>query len=150
MKKVMILALVGLFFLAGCNESAETPKENASVPAVKPAVAAPAPVAKANVPQASFKSIDWEQAKKMVAEGAIYVDVRTEQELRDGYAPYAINIPANNIKERMSELPKDKDLLLYCRSGRRSEAAAHFLVKNGYDRVYNIVGGFLAYPREKK
>jgi rhodanese-related sulfurtransferase len=48
----------------------------------------------------------------------------------------------------MGELAKDKDLLIYCRSGRRSDAATRILMEQGYDRVYNVLGGYLAYPKK--
>ena len=84
----------------------------------------------------------------MYEAGAVYVDVRNPPELQDGFAPFAINIPLNELKRRMNELPKDKDLLVYCRSGRRSELATNALMKAGFDRAYNVLGGFLAYPKK--
>lgn len=150
MKNLMITVLASLCLMAGCNErKAEAAPESKPV-AEAPAAPAASAAVKAPAPKVNFKSVDWEEAMKMNAAGAIYVDVRTPQELSSGFAPYALNIPLNDLKTRFNELPKDKDLLIYCRSGRRSEAAAHFLVKNGYERVYNVLGGFLAYPREKK
>lgn len=85
---------------------------------------------------------------EMNASGAMYLDVRNPDELNDGYAPHAVNIPLSELKYRLAEVPKDKDVLVYCRSGRRSEAATLILMRNGYDRAYNVLGGFLAYPKK--
>ena len=43
--------------------------------------------------------------------------------------------------------PKDKDLLIFCRSGKRSMAVSNLLIQNGYERVFNVVGGFMAFPK---
>lgn len=149
MKKTFIPVIGAMLLFAACNENKE-PVEQKPVETAVAAKAAPAPAPQAEQESVSFKTIDWAQAKEMVKAGGIYVDVRTQAELADGFAPYATNLPLNEMRTRFAELPKDKDLLIYCRSGRRSEAAAHFLVKQGYTRVYNIAGGFLAYPRDAK
>ena len=151
MKKIMLLAISTLFLCAGCEENkteqaAAQAQPVAEQPAVAQKVAAPAPSEQAV--RKGVKSINWDEAIKMYKDGAIYVDVRGPHELRDGFAPHAINIPLPELRERMAELPKDKDLLVYCRSGRRSEAAVVVLMNSGYDRVYNVLGGFLAYPKK--
>ena len=150
MKKLVLIAVASMFLFAGCEEKkAEEVKVEA-----KPAAAAEQPAAKAApapsdvAVRAGVQSIDWEKAIEMNAKGGIYVDVRNPQELNQGYAPYAVNIPLGEIRERYSELPKDKDLLIYCRSGRRSEAATKFLMDQGYTRVYNVLGGSLAFPQK--
>lgn len=148
MKKLMFLTIAAMFFAAGCEEKkaepvAEQPKPVAEQPAAK-AVPAPSSVAV----KVGIQSVEWDKAIQMNAEGAIYVDVRNPSELSDGYAQNAVNIPLGEIKQRFGELPKDKDLLIYCRSGRRSEIATKFLMDQGYTRVYNVLGGYLAYPKK--
>jgi len=152
MKSLMIAALASLCLMAGCNEQKQdAPKAAETAPAAVQTAAASAKTAAPATrdDKSDFKSVDWEQAKAMVAAGGIFVDVRSPNELKEGFATNALNLPLNEMRERYAELPKDKDLLIYCRSGRRSAAAAHFLVNNGYERVYNVLGGFLAYPRNK-
>ena len=149
MKKLMMIAVASMFIFAGCEE-----KKDAAVEQAKPAPAAEQPVVK-KVPapsevavRAGVQSVDWDKAIEMNANGAIYVDVRNAPELNEGFAPHALNIPLSELKQRIGELPKDKDLLIYCRSGRRSEAASKYLMDQGYTRVYNVIGGFLAYPKK--
>ena len=150
MKKLMMIAVASMFIFAGCEEKkAETAVEQAKPveqPAQPEAKKAPAPSEVAV--RAGVQSVDWDKAIEMNANGAIYVDVRNAPELNEGFAPHALNIPLNELKERIGELPKDKDLLIYCRSGRRSEAATKYLMDQGYTRVYNVIGGFLAFPKK--
>ncbi len=156
MKKMVGLAFCTAFLVAGCNE---TPKQEtatvekkapAAVAAVAPATPAQsveaAPAAEA--PKATITDIDWNKALEMSKAGAMLIDVRTPAEVAEGMAPGAINIPLQEIEQRLSEFPKDKDLLIYCRSGKRSMAASNFLIENGYDKVFNVVGGFLAFPKQ--
>lgn len=151
MKKLMMLTIGAMFLVAGCeeNKTAEKAPEAAPAATAQEAAAAPAMAPAPLSKKVEMKSVDWAKAKEMKAAGALYVDVRNPSELNEGYAPEAINIPLGvELKNRINELPKDKDLLIYCRSGRRSEAATKFLMDNGYERVYNVLGGFLAYPKD--
>ena len=79
--------------------------------------------------------------------GGVLIDVRTPGEVAEGTAPGSINIPLQEAEQRLAEFPKDKDLLIFCRSGKRSMAVSNFLIQNGYERVFNVVGGFLAFPK---
>ncbi|MDD5941919.1 rhodanese-like domain-containing protein [Fibrobacter sp.] len=147
MKKLMLIAVSALFMMAGCeeNKSEKAADVKTAAPAVvNQTVSATQQVAEQN----AIKSIDWNKALEMNAAGAVFVDVRNPPELNEGYAPNAVNIPLPELKQRVGELPKDKDLLIYCRSGRRSEAATRILMEQGYDRVYNVLGGYLAFPKK--
>ena len=147
MKKLMLIAVSALFMMAGCeeNKSEKAADVKTAAPAVvNQTVSATQQVAEQN----AIKSIDWNMALEMNAAGAVFVDVRNLPELNEGYAPNAVNIPLPELKQRVGELPKDKDLLIYCRSGRRSEAATRILMEQGYDRVYNVLGGYLAFPKK--
>lgn len=148
MKKMILVAVSALFMMAGCEENkVEKSAEQAQATTAQPVVAKQAaPVVQED--QKGVKSIDWDKAFEMSANGAIFVDVRNPPELNEGYAPNAVNIPLPELKQRFGELPKDKDLLIYCRSGRRSEAATRVLMGLGFDRVYNVLGGYLAYPKK--
>lgn len=85
------------------------------------------------------KRIDGETARRLVSEGARLVDVRTPGEFRAGHIEGALNIPVDDIGGRAGELePKDKPVVLYCRTGRRSAHAAGILEKAGFTRVYDL------------
>lgn len=74
------------------------------------------------------------------------LDVRTPAEVAEGAVSGALAIPLQELDRRFSEIPKDKKLLVYCRSGRRSEAASSMLIQAGFSEIYNIRGGFSAAP----
>lgn len=155
MKKMFGFVFCAALVVAGCNE---TPKQEAVVEQKAPATvaavapASPAPAAEAapvaETPKATITNVDWDKALEMSKAGAMLIDVRTPAEVAEGMAPGAINIPLQEIQQRLAEFPKDKDLLIYCRSGKRSMAASNFLIENGYENVFNVVGGFLAFPKQ--
>ena len=147
MKKLFGLLLCSVFMLAGCNEAKAEKKE---APAAQPAAAAPAPAPAApapEAPKAQITNIDWAKALEMQQAGGVLIDVRTPGEVAEGTAPGSINIPLQEAEQRLAEFPKDKDLLIFCRSGKRSMAVSNFLIQNGYERVFNVVGGFMAFPK---
>ena len=79
--------------------------------------------------------------------GALLIDVRTEEEYRTGHIPNSILIPIDDLSSRLGELPTDKStvLIVYCRTGRRSAAAADILREAGYTRIYDL-GGIVSWP----
>lgn len=106
--------------------------------------------AKADETGTAYHKISGEEAKQMMEEGGVtVVDVRTAEEYAAGYIPAAVNLPVENIGEEPPELLPDKDavLLVYCRSGRRSKAAADQLVELGYTKVYDF-GGIIDWTYE--
>lgn len=150
MKKIFVFLICVTFMLAGCNEAKAEKKVEATPAAAAPAVqpAAPAPAAPAvEASKASITDIDWAKALEMQNAGAVLIDVRTPGEVAEGTAPGSINIPLQEAEQRLAEFPKDKDLLIFCRSGKRSMAVSNFLIQNGYERVFNVVGGFMAFPK---
>ncbi len=83
--------------------------------------------------------VDGSTARALVAGGARVVDVRTPQEFASGHVPGAINIPFEEIGRRASEIgPPSTQVVLYCRTGRRSGIAAEALQKAGYNRLYDF------------
>lgn len=78
--------------------------------------------------------------------GARIVDVRTPDEFRNGAYPGAINIPVQALRARMSELSREKPIVVYCASGGRSATAAQMLRGAGYPDVVNA-GGLGDMPR---
>jgi len=80
-------------------------------------------------------------------EDILFLDVRTHQEFVDeGKIKNAMLIPVDILERRLNQLEtyKDKKIIVYCRSGRRSRIATDILVKNHFD-AYNMHGGFLAW-----
>ncbi|WP_290951470.1 rhodanese-like domain-containing protein [Fibrobacter sp.] len=149
MKKTIGMMICAAFLFAACNE-ANAEKKAAPVESAKPAAAQPAAqqaVPAPEAPKAQITNVDWAKALEMQKAGAVLIDVRTPGEVAEGTAPGSINIPLQEAEQRLAEFPKDKDLLIFCRSGKRSMAVSNILVQNGYERVFNVVGGFMAFPK---
>ena len=91
----------------------------------------------------TYKQIDSNQAKEIFSKEGNYLilDVRTKQEYESGHIPNAINIPAETISDRPSELTDlNQEIYIYCRSGNRSKQAADKLVKLGYTNIIEFGG----------
>ncbi|MBQ7736913.1 MAG: rhodanese-like domain-containing protein [Oscillospiraceae bacterium] len=134
----MNLFLLGaaLLLLAGC--------------ALKKASAPQGP-AESAAPKPSYRQIDQETAKKMMAadDGHVIVDVRRQDEYDAGHIPGAILIPNESIgTEPPAELPDlEQVILIYCRSGNRSRQASQKLADMGYVNVYEF-GGIIDWTGE--
>ncbi len=94
----------------------------------------------------SRESVAW----KMIDQGALLIDVRTDREYADGHLEDAFLIPHPDIVEQFTklEIRKDRQIVLYCRSGRRSAVAETALRKAGYKNLFNG-GGYPALVRHK-
>ena len=102
-----------------------------------------------NQPTDSYRQITMDEAVTMMAQETDYIilDVRRPDEFAAGHIPNAINVPNETIgTAEIPELPdKDRLILVYCRSGRRSKDAAEKLVRLGYTNIVEF-GGILDYP----
>jgi rhodanese-related sulfurtransferase len=100
----------------------------------------------------SYQKLTIEQAEKWINEGALVIDVREPFEFAEGHIPQAKNIPLGELSRRLDEVPKDKRLVLVCRSGNRSSKAARLLLDQGYppDAIGNLEGGMLRWQAEGK
>lgn len=78
-----------------------------------------------------------DKMNELKARGAVIVDVRTSGEFAMGCAPGSLNIPMDQLPNRLGDLPKDKPLILCCASGARSGYAKQFLEGQGFSEVYN-------------
>ena len=75
------------------------------------------------------------------------IDIRTPAEVAQAAIPGAIHIPMHLLPLRMEELPKDQEVVLYCRSGARSYHACSYLMQQGIDNVLNLRGGIISWAR---
>lgn len=81
------------------------------------------------------------------AEAVLLVDIRTPAEIAQGLIPEALQVPMHLIPMRLNDIPKDRDVVIYCRSGARSYQACAYLMQQGYHRVLNLRGGIIAWAR---
>jgi rhodanese-related sulfurtransferase len=75
------------------------------------------------------------------------LDVRTDKEYEQGHIPGAVHVPLADIGDKVKKLKKDKDLVVYCRSGNQSIWAIKRLMGMGYKNLYNLKGGYSAWKR---
>lgn len=95
-----------------------------------------------------IKSVSTTEAKNLVSQGDyMLLDVRTKGEFAEYHAPEAINIPLNEIVDRVAEIPREKNILVVCHSGVRSRHAVDALQKLGYEHVINVSGGMQAWSK---
>jgi phage shock protein E len=121
--------------LAVADEPATTPATATTTAAAAPATFVAAPI--------SQEALLEKQSKHP---GHLFVlDVRTPQEYAEGHVPGAVNVPHDQLASRLAEVPKDKDVVLYCRSGRRAGIAADVLAANGYTRLSHLEGDMNAW-----
>lgn len=105
----------------------------------------------ATMPSGSAKRITAQEAQAMMQEeGVVVLDVRTQVEFMDGHIKNAVLLPVDTLNQSTAQaaLPElSTPVIVYCRSGVRSEIAASELVKLGYTQVYDL-GGIQSWPYE--
>lgn len=87
-----------------------------------------------------FKIFYWDEMENIQPDDLL-IDVRRDDEYRGGKIANAINIPVDEIRNRLDEIPKDKTIYIYCHAGMRGYLAQRILKQNGYTNVYNLSGG---------
>ncbi|ARN75948.1 cyclic nucleotide-binding domain-containing protein [Oceanicoccus sagamiensis] len=98
---------------------------------------------------AGIKQLNLSEAKEQFTDGATWIDVRTQDEYEKGHSEAAINMPLNLLKLKSRMLDKNTPYIVYCNSGRRSEAAAYLLGEEGFD-VSALVGGYKSYAVDQQ
>ncbi|EPE2651499.1 FAD-dependent oxidoreductase [Vibrio fluvialis] len=97
-----------------------------------------------NIMKGDAKAIHFDEIDSLTDE-QVLLDVRNPGELQNvGYLPGAINIPVDQLRQRMNELPKDKEIIIYCQVGLRGNVAYRQLVNNGF-KARNLLGGYRTY-----
>ncbi len=134
LKKAAIICLLSVTALCGCSGGTEKTEVTEVMPEEK---------------EITYTEISMSEAMEMMSseEDYIILDVRTEEEFKQGHIPDAVCIPNEVIDKRAeTELPdKEQLLLVYCRSGNRSKQASKKLVALGYSNVYEF-GGIKDWP----
>lgn len=94
-----------------------------------------------NILKGKSKIIQWRELAELPA-NTIRIDVRTRDEHKLGSIPGFINIPVDELREHLDELPKDKLIVVSCAVGLRGYLAYRILVQNGFKNVRNLSGGY--------
>ena len=86
------------------------------------------------------REVNVDEAYQMYQTGVFVLDVRTQEEWDEYHAPNTTLIPLDQLQARLSEVPKDKEILVVCRSGNRSQQARDILLSAGYNAT-SMAGG---------
>ncbi len=100
----------------------------------------------------SSNDVSPQQAVQLMSHenGSLVLDVREDSEYQTGHIKDSIHIPMGSLASRVGELEKykTKNVILGCRSGSRSGRACSILKKNGFEKIYNLRGGVLAWEND--
>ena len=93
-------------------------------------------------------AVSVQEAATLLADGhdgALIVDVREPNEYTQARAAGAVLLPLGQLNTRFAELPRDRKLLMMCRTGGRSQNATRFLNQQGFENAVNVSGGIVAW-----
>ena len=117
MKKILILVLC-ILIITGCGT-----------------------VRKKNKEKGTISNVTCSEKDELLKKGAVLIDVRTAEEYEEYHLDRSVNVPLSNIGDIatfITNLPKDGNIIVYCKSGKRSLDAAQELINMGYLNIYNL------------
>ena len=98
-----------------------------------------------NILKGKINIIQWRDIPTVDKTETMIRDSRTKEEYEFGHIEGAINIPVDEIRMRLNEIPKNKKIIVYCAVGLRGYIASRILMQYGYTDVYNLSGGYRTY-----
>ena len=98
-----------------------------------------------NILKGRLKTITWRDVQNANPDKVQLVDVCTEEECSISTLPGAINIPLDQMRDRLKDIPKDKDVYLFCAVGLRGYLAYRLLAGHGFNNIYSLNGGTKIY-----
>ncbi len=98
-----------------------------------------------NIINGTMPVVKWRDVRDVDLKNTVLLDVRTRDENELGSIQGSINIPLDELRDRLGEVPKDKTIYVYCAIGLRGYLALKILKARGFDKVYNISGGYKTY-----
>ncbi len=100
--------------------------------------------------KSKLENVSPKDAKEKLENGAILLDVRESDEVEELSCDISntIFIPTSELQNKYKELPKDSEIIVMCYSGGRSQRVAEFLISQGYEKVFNLVGGISNWESE--
>lgn len=141
MKKLAFLVLPMLMFMASCdaqnNEVSQNKVDNSQVEAD-------------TVQEVINDDVTVAQAQEMIkSDKVVIIDVRTPEEYEKGHLENAtlINFFGEDFDQKIAELPKDQEYLVYCHSGNRSGKAVKKMEAAGFTKAHNMTGGWSAWSQ---
>jgi rhodanese-related sulfurtransferase len=131
-QKFIAACATTLMFVTACSSA---------TPTAAPAASNGATTVKVTVP----REINVSEASKLRDQGAYILDVREQSEWDEFHMPGATLIPLGTLPSKLASVPKDKPVVVVCRSGNRSQSGRDILLNAGYTNVTSMSGGMLAW-----
>lgn len=98
-----------------------------------------------NILKKKVNIVQWRDILKLDTATSLLIDSRTVEEFKMGHIDGAVNIPVDDIRSRMAEIPRDKKIIVYCAVGLRGYIVSRILMQHGYTNVFNLSGGYKTY-----
>lgn len=98
-----------------------------------------------NILNGTMPVVSWRDVDRGIREGAVLLDVRTPEEHSFGTMAGAIHIPLDELRDRLDELPADKEIYIFCAIGTRGYFAQRILMAHGFKNTKNLLGGYKTY-----
>ncbi|AET69707.1 NAD(FAD)-dependent dehydrogenase [Desulfosporosinus orientis DSM 765] len=98
-----------------------------------------------NIINGDVRMIHWQELSKLNAKEVCIIDVRDEEERKAKFIRGSLHIPVNDLRSKLAELPKDKEIIVYCEIGLRGYVAYRILTQHGFTNVRNLCGGWVTY-----
>ncbi|OJV21524.1 MAG: CoA-disulfide reductase [Bacteroidetes bacterium 41-46] len=98
-----------------------------------------------NILKGRVKIASWREIERLNSETDILIDVRTAEENKVATIPGSVNIPLDELRFRLDEIPDNKRIIVYCAVGMRGYLASRILMQNGFENVFNLSGGYKTY-----
>ena len=98
-----------------------------------------------NILKGDHEIIHWHDLRDKEHENALLLDVRTPEEFNLGTLKGAVSIPVDEIRNRLREIPKDREIIIFCQVGLRGYIAYKILKQKGYQFIKNLSGGYKTY-----
>lgn len=98
-----------------------------------------------NLIEGRFEAISWRELRDIDRDSITLIDVRTEDEHSVSHIQGDVNIPLDDLRDRLDEIPRDKKVVVYCGVGQRGYVAACILKGQGFNNVVNLCGGCRTY-----
>ena len=102
-----------------------------------------------NILSGKMPVVYWDELDKALQSDAFLLDVRTEDEFSLGSIEGAVNIPLDDLRDRLNEVPTEKPVYIFCAIGLRGYIASTILLQRGYKDVFNLSGGYKTYEAAK-
>lgn len=136
MKHICLVFFILLLVVAGCGDNGSSATSQQ-------------PGAAALPPGGGFRSVEPMAARQLLEkrQGIFLLDVRSQQELREGAIAGSVLVPFWAVVQGQLDLPPDTPIILICAVGGRSYAAGQALYRRGYKEIYNLSGGISAWKR---